>query len=460
MAGTFDYFIILAGMRTGSNFLETSLNQLADVEVFGEAFNPVFVGHQKQKDLLGFDLKTRERAPLKLIKTFSRIDNAIAGFRFFHDHDPRVLEHCLADHRCAKIVLSRDPLDSFVSLQIARKTGQWKLTDGKSRKFAKIPFIAEEYDAFCTERDAFQDKIQSALQRSGQTAFQITYGDLADVDVLNGIALFLGSKEKMNAPSRTLKRQNPTELRDKIINYDEMRTVLNRARAPDETQFDPEQKRGPGVPSYFVSDALKVIFAPLKSGPTASVVAGLETAGEVRTGLTQTELRGWKRDNAGHRSFTVLRHPLPRIYQVYMTYFLKAHPDFQDLKSRLFDHYKVKFPAFEAGNQDAIRDGFESFLKFLKANLADDTSVAIDPIWASQTVLLDGISNVLHPDFILREDALEDGLRALGVVDLKAHDDALNAPVPLSEIYSERTEKLCRSAYRKDYINFGFTDWA
>ncbi len=458
MRRAFDYFIILAGMRTGSNFLETSLNQLGDVEVLGEAFNPVFVGHQKQQELLGFDLKTRERAPLDLIEKLSRMDGKIAGFRFFHDHDPRVLKHCLADKRCAKIVLNRDPLDSFVSLQIARTTGQWKLTDGKGRKSARIHFDPKPYAEFCASRDAFQQLIRTKLQKSGQAGFDISYPELADVDVLNGLAAYLGSDETMKAPSRTLKQQNPGDMREKVVNFDEMTALLKQPAGLGVGQIDPEPSRGPSVPAFVVSDPLKLIFAPLRSGPTAEVAASLTAVGETRTGLTQTDLRAWKRDTEGHRSFTVLRHPLPRAFAVYQEYFVTDHPDYRDLKVRLSNHQKVTVPSDGDQSTEALRDGFESFLRFLKANLSGDTSIPIDPIWASQTVLLDGIANVLHPDFVLREDQLADGLRNLGVKELVQSKTDTNFAA-LGDIYSERVEKLCRSAYRKDYINFGFSSW-
>lgn len=36
--GPFDYFVIFAEMRTGSNFLELNLRKLPDINTFGEAF--------------------------------------------------------------------------------------------------------------------------------------------------------------------------------------------------------------------------------------------------------------------------------------------------------------------------------------------------------------------------------------------------------------------------------------
>lgn len=46
----------------------------------------------------------------------------LGGFRYFHDHDPRVLDMILDDPGCAKIILTRNPLDSYVSWKIAQAT--------------------------------------------------------------------------------------------------------------------------------------------------------------------------------------------------------------------------------------------------------------------------------------------------------------------------------------------------
>jgi len=53
---------------------------------------------------------------------------------------------------------------------------------------------------------AFQVRILNTLQRSGQTAFYIGYDDINDVEILNGIAAFLGVSGRLNSVSKTLKK--------------------------------------------------------------------------------------------------------------------------------------------------------------------------------------------------------------------------------------------------------------
>ena len=93
----FDSFVILAGMRTGSNFLEANLNAMAGVTCFGEVFNPAFIGKKDQLELLGISMTAREADPMALLRKLRDATQGLSGIRFFHDHDPRVLAAVLAD---------------------------------------------------------------------------------------------------------------------------------------------------------------------------------------------------------------------------------------------------------------------------------------------------------------------------------------------------------------------------
>ena len=59
----FRSFVIFAGMRTGSNLLEATLNA-HDVACFGEAYNPYFIGWPDQQTLYDMTLADREADPL------------------------------------------------------------------------------------------------------------------------------------------------------------------------------------------------------------------------------------------------------------------------------------------------------------------------------------------------------------------------------------------------------------
>ncbi|WP_233192995.1 nodulation protein NodH [Acidimangrovimonas sediminis] len=459
--GRFDFFVILAEMRTGSNFLEANLNEFASLRCLGEAFNPVFVAHKNQDDLYGIDLAAREADPLELVRRMVEHCDGLPGFRFFHDHDPRVLEHIMANPRCAKVVLTRNPLESYVSLRIANETGQWKLTNVKHQRQAQVRFDPVAFESHLEKIQAFQIEIMHALQITGQTAFYIDYEDIGDVEVLNGLAAFLGTDERIEAVSTKLKVQNPEATADKVRNPEEMEAALarldrfNLSRTPN---FEP--RRGPAVPGFWAGDGAGILYMPVKAGPEAQVCAWLEAAGGGLVGsFTQKSLRQWKRRHDGHRSFTVVRHPVPRAYAAFCADVLgEENRDFRVILKR----YQVAVPE-EGADLATLRAGFVSFLGFLKKNLAGQTSVRIDGAWASQSVVLQGFAKFQGPDLVIREERLAEGLAYLaaevGIAPPALPADPDVAPYPLAALYDESVEAAAREAYQRDYMSFGWGKW-
>jgi LPS sulfotransferase NodH len=316
MTHPFGSFVMLASMRTGSNFLEANLNALAGVTCHGEVFNPHFIGRLNQTELCGMDLAARDAQPLEMLARMRARTAGLSGFRHFHDHDPRVFDAVMADPACAKIVLTRNPLESYVSLLIARETGQWILTDAKRQRTAKVRFDADDFAVFAAEVQAFHLRIQHRLQATGQTAFWIDYDDLQDLDVLNGLAAWLGVAARLKATDPRLKKQNPGALADLVKNPAEMEQALarmdrfNLGRLP---QFEP--RRAPAIPSYLAGGP--ILYLPVRGGPEAQVAGWLAGLGPVVRDLSQKSLRQWLRAHPRHRSLTVLRHPVARAHAAF-----------------------------------------------------------------------------------------------------------------------------------------------
>lgn len=474
MAGPFDYFVIFAEMRTGSNFLEESLNRIDGVICHGEAFNPTFVGHEKQGALLGVTMRQREADPLRLISAMKAQGGVLPGFRFFHDHDPRVLNHLLQDRRCAKIILTRNPLDSYVSRKIAAATGQWKLTDMKHQKTAKVRFDPAEFSEHLKALQAFQLKLLRALQVSGQTAFYLAYEDVGDLEVLNGLAEFLGVRGRLEAVTGRLKKQNPAPLSDKVLNFEEMEAALAELDRFDLTRtpnFEP--RRGPQVPGYVACARTPLLFLPIRGGPVARVEAWMAAldgteAGKLQRKFTQKTLRQWKRGHPGHRSFAVVTHPLERAHTAFWTHLLSTGPGaFPEIQAALRRSYKVPLPDGGPGpgyGPAEHRAAFLGFLRFLAGNLGGQTSVRIDPSWASQSNLLQGVAQFAVPDLVLRAERLVDDLAMLsaqvGAAKLMPAGELPEHPVPLAAIYDGEIEDAAREAYRRDYLMFGYGPWS
>lgn len=469
----FDYFVVFAEMRTGSNFLEANLNAIPGVQCVGEAFNPHFIGYPNASEVLGVDQATRDADPKRLLREIRKAEG-MAGFRYFHDHDPRVFDKVVDDPKCAKIVLTRNPADSYVSLKIAQATGQWKLTDAKARKDGKAEFVAEEFAAHLQALQDFQVTLLNRLQVSGQAAFYVAYEDLQSIEVMNGLAAWLGVEGRLEALDKNLKVQNPAPLSEKVSNFGAMQQALagidrfNLTRTPN---FEP--RRGAAAPTYHACAALPLLYLPVRGGVEDPVVGWLRdldarAGGTPLTKQSQNDLRDWMREHPGHRSFAVLRHPLARAHHVFCTRILNTGKGgYGGIRTTLVKRYNLPLPDEVDASYDKVahRAAFAAFLQFLKGNLAGQTAVRVDPDWASQAKTVEGFAEFVLPDRLIREETLEtelgEMLGALGISDVpEMLGPVVDTPYALADIYDVEIEKLARAAYGRDYLMFGFSDWA
>ncbi|MFM7446589.1 MAG: nodulation protein NodH, partial [Tabrizicola sp.] len=382
-------------------------------------------------------------------------------FRFFHDHDLRILDDVLPDPSCAKIILTRNPLESYFSWKIAQATDQWKLTNPKRLKTAKVRFDGPEFLKHLQEIQAFQLLILNALQTTGQTAFYLDYEDLGSVDVINGLAAFLGVEARLKALDDTLKKQNPGPLEDKLENPEALAEavaavdVFNLGRTPS---FEP--RRAAGVPNAIASEA-GLLFFPIRSGPEDAIRDWFAGLGEVTEGFEQKSLRQWKRKHPGHLSFTVLRHPLLRAHAAFRRKVVKAEAP--DLRRILINGFLAELqpPGEPFATPQAERAAFLIFLNYCRLATGGQTGARVDPSLASQTALVQGMAGFQPLDHLLREDRLAEGLAALaaeaGVASPKVSTDP--AAAALLSIWDETLETAAAEAYQRDYMGFDFTRW-
>ncbi|MEL6642818.1 MAG: nodulation protein NodH [Pseudomonadota bacterium] len=473
MAAPFDFFVVLADMRTGSNALEEKLNSYEGIACHGEVFNPRFIGNADNRTLFGRSVAARDEDPLAMIGALRAATDGIAGFRLFSDHDPRVLDHCLQNRRCAKIVLTRNPVQSYVSLKIARSTGQWWLGDMKSAKSGKARFDAREFEDYAHARRSFLAHIRHRLQSTGQTGFTIDYTELGDEDVLDGLARYLGGGDRDERPATKGKVQNPRPMSEKVSNFAEMQSVLS-SRDPFDLDALPEFEptRGPNVPAFVLSPTAPLLYMPVKCSaedrvrPWMAMVGG-GSEDDLVVGRTQKQLRQWKRQQGRHMTFTVVSHPLARAHAAFCKFILPTEPPaFLGIRAALRDTYGIPLPddpSDPSYHPAAHQAAFLGFLSFLKGNLNGQTSIRVDGAWASQSRLIQGMADFALPDAVLREDDLETELphiaRKFGLLAAGPASAPVARPHALSAIYDDTLEAACRAAYQKDYMMFGFGTW-
>ena len=457
----FTSFVIFAEMRTGSNLLEATLNAVTGVTCFGEAFNPYMLGWPETDRIRGVTMAEREADPLRLLAAITGRADHLSGFRYFHDHDPRVFDAIMADRRCAKIVLTRNPLDSYVSTALAWQTNQWKLNQTETPIPASIRYDGEAFRQSLAAIQEFQERVLRGLQVSGQAAFWLNYDDLRDGAVMTGLLRWLGRDDlEQVAPASDQVPQNPREMTEKVTNFDEMQTDLARidpfrlSRIPT---FEP--RRGPAVPGFIASEAGGgLLFMPVPAGPSDTVAGWLDAAeGSLQRDFTQNSLRQWLREHPRRRGFTVLRHPLHRAWDAFL-HLLGGAP--ADLRRQLREIHRLPLPEDEAlfalSTDDHIRL-FADFLGLMRRCLNGQTSLPILPVWASQTAVLAGFARFLTPDQILREATLPRDLDWLAETAGLPRQPA-PPPEPMPDFLAdEALQKLARAAYTRDYVQFGFT---
>lgn len=491
----FKYFVIFGSMRSGSNLLEQSLNQFSDITCHGELFNPAFIGGPKKEKYLGFSFARREENPVALLEAMIADSNdKISGFRIFDGHDTRILQKALQDPDCAKIILRRDILDSFISLKIAKKTNQWLLRDAPQKKDAKVHFDAAEFQKYRDAQNAYYQNIRKTLQESGQTAYWLDYPDQKNLRVLNGIAKFLGASGPLKSVKETLRRQNPGPLQDKVENFEEMQTFLNIAKEREVvTASDPQMRAN--IPRMVSCMNNPLLFAPIPGGPNEEILRWMQAIDEapaptssyadavnnkeiLHTGHSQRTLFEWMQSNPDVIAITAAKHPIPRVYDAFMSKVFRTGPEtYNVIRKQLFEGFGVELPdtdmmkGADRVSLEAIgyevkhhRAAFHGFLKFLKSNLAGQTSIRIDGLWATQLSFLAGFNSAVPIAMIAKEGRLDPSFRYIETL-LDIPEPKLGKPIQpdhmfsLNEIYTRQTENLARKAYSVDYTRFGFDDY-
>ena len=423
---SFRYFAIFGAMRTGSNLLERSLDSFEGLTGLGELFNNTFVGKPNGEPILGVSVQERNRDPVGFLNRVIDETKGIPGFRIFQGHDARMIDHIARDPDCAKIILRRSSLDSFISLKIAQETGQWMLTNEENRRLVKVAFDAPEYEAYRDELDAHYAMIRRKMRMAGQVPFEIAYDELRDLEILNGAAAFVGAKEMLTATPQKIQRQNPIAWVDKVINPEDLQDYILSSPAPDVDVSVPA--RFSPLDELVASRGFSLIYAPVAGAGAETVrrfIRNAEAVAGVGGKPLATGLKGAhiaRRRRRGGFVFTFLRHPALRAEDVFRRRIVAAGPGtFTAVQTLLNEQYEAPSQAEMARDAAACEAGFDAFITFIADNLAGRTAMREDPSWALQTALLAEYAREAPPDFIGRcERAEEDAafvLHRLGVED-------------------------------------------
>ncbi|MGB0505111.1 MAG: sulfotransferase family 2 domain-containing protein [Pikeienuella sp.] len=467
------YFAIFGAMRTGSNLLERSLNQFPGLTGLGELYNRRFIGKPTQKDLLGVNLAAREANPVGLLDKVLDANEGIIGFRIFGDHDPRMIDHAARDPSCAKFILTRDPVDSFISLKIANETGQWMLSKDENRRLARIRFEPEEFIAYRDRLRMHYAQVRHTIRASGGSAFEISYPELSDPDLISGAARFAGATAERPDTNPPILRQNPPDRSDKVENFEEMQAFLKSEGSAQAQVPQAPAMRYAALDEMIVGRKLNLIYAPIPGAAAAEVKRFLSEAedvteeGGIITGLKPLHVT--RRKRRGGLVFTFVRHPATRLVDVFLRRLLEPKSRvFDDLGHLLTLSYQAPSAVEMRNDANAQKAGFDAFLTFIADSLAGRTAMRIDPSWAPQVDLLKAYGDKAPVDFIGRIESLTSDARYVlsraGAENadalctrLTTHLDRFSSSGAQGRLLTLATERRIYQLYARDYDGLGYS---
>jgi hypothetical protein len=227
-------FVMVGMMRSGSNLLERQLGGLADVRCHGELFNPAFVGldvmqGKEQQGYTRESVDQRNEDELGFVKKLdAACDRPIMGLRLFLDHSPQMTARLLYDPAVKKIVLSRHLLESYVSLLLARETDVWMTTKEPVKRADPVKVEINKLINYALRQSLYYNDILSVLQQTGQSYRMIDYSEMNELEMLNDLAAFIGSKHRLAKVEQPLKKQNPGKLEDKVVEFAKLKEDLKK----------------------------------------------------------------------------------------------------------------------------------------------------------------------------------------------------------------------------------------
>jgi len=231
---TAKYFVILAAMRTGSNLLQSNLNQFKDILCLGELFNRSFVGvnipGKSNKAFAGYaraDVESRDRDEMLFFdRVYAEAKGKVFGFRMFSGQNDRLLDIILKNDNCRKAILKRNALDSFISLQIANKSSRWLSRKSERVQDDTVSFSMKKFLQYVDGNEKFYRYCESVIRETGQEYYEIRYEQLKDLDELNRLAQFIGSQRRKSQIKEKIYKQTLPGLAHKVVNYDAMIQAL------------------------------------------------------------------------------------------------------------------------------------------------------------------------------------------------------------------------------------------
>jgi LPS sulfotransferase NodH len=227
-------FIILAAPRTGSNMLCTLLNSHPDVLCHHELFNPngIFYALEYRDGTLDLgSMETRDQDPFRFLqRVWAHSQGASCiGFKMTRGQNAAIMQGLINDHGVLKIILyRRNRLKTYVSEELARQTDRWEVYAG-DELVTDVPKLNVDVKAFRAHselNESFYKHIRDTLQSGRQPWIETAYEDILTRAEHVRVLEFLGIGATQTMLTQSSIKQNDTDLRSHIENYQELELAL------------------------------------------------------------------------------------------------------------------------------------------------------------------------------------------------------------------------------------------
>lgn len=227
----------MAMMRSGSNLLQQKMSAISGVMCHGEIFNMSQCGlnpefKQSASHVRSLESIDRSEQPVSYLNRLIELSDAEhIGFRLFDDHNNSIIAPLVDDSRITKIILMRNFLESYVSLQIAKQNKQWILSRISNREEWKpVTVYPKAFQTYALRQILFYNEIINRCVMSGQSYLPIQYSELNDPKTDETLLKLVGSHRKIDHSKIFAQRQNPEPLELKIQNYTEVVELLAKMK--------------------------------------------------------------------------------------------------------------------------------------------------------------------------------------------------------------------------------------
>ena len=214
-------FVIVGSARTGSNYLLDGLESSRSIRMHRE----IFAGHNRQ---IGRDFD-------KIFSTLLQYESkstALVGFKVFYNHLTEDEWKKLVAFKDLKVIhlTRKNRLRTVVSLEIAMKTGRWTKSSDSGKPAEKR--VRLNPSKLLERLEQIEDGESATRARFGdRQILEIVYEELVGAPhaVFSSVNAYLGVDD-INPSMIRLTKQNPEQLKQLIINYNDIDLLLKNTR--------------------------------------------------------------------------------------------------------------------------------------------------------------------------------------------------------------------------------------